>query len=62
MGGVLWLYQTQGSYIICAPDTDVTKNSHDDCSWKAGDKKKNSNLVKVHYFAIFVLFLETIRD
>ena len=24
MGGILWLYQTQGLFKICAPDTDVT--------------------------------------
>ena len=26
MGGILCLYQTQWLFIICAPDTDVTKN------------------------------------
>ena len=40
MGGILWLYHTQGLFIICAPNTDVTENSyHIDCSWTAGHKK-----------------------
>ena len=25
MGSILWLYQTEGLFIICAPETDVTK-------------------------------------
>ena len=28
MGGILWLYQTQGLFIIYAPDTDMTDDSH----------------------------------
>ena len=49
MGGILWLYQTQGLFIICAPDTDVTEDSDSDCSLTAGHKKIQSfNLVKVH--------------
>ena len=28
MGGILWLYQTQGLIMICVPDTDVTDDSH----------------------------------
>ena len=50
MGGILWLYQTQGLFIICAPDTDVTEDSHCDCSLTAGHDKKDLsfNLVKVH--------------
>ena len=32
MGGILWLYQTQGLFLICAPDKDVTENCHIDCS------------------------------
>ena len=36
MGGILLLYRTQGLFIICAPDPDVTENSHSDCSWTAG--------------------------
>ena len=36
MSSILWLYQTQGLFIICVPDTDVTENSHSNCSWKAG--------------------------
>ena len=27
MGGILWLYQTQGLFMICAPGTDVTKTT-----------------------------------
>ena len=57
MGGILWLYQTQRFYIICAPDTDVTENSYSDCSGTAGDKNF-FNLVKVRYPTIFTLFLE----
>ena len=26
MGRIMWIYQTQRLFIICAPDTDVTKN------------------------------------
>ena len=37
MDGILYLYQTQGLFIICAPVTDVTENSN--YSWTAGDKK-----------------------
>ena len=40
MGGILWLYQTQGLFIICAPDTDVTENSYGNCSWKGGHKNQ----------------------
>ena len=29
---ILWLYLTQGLFLICAPDTEVTENSHIDCS------------------------------
>ena len=32
MGGILWLYQTQGLFLISAPDTDVSKSSHIDGS------------------------------
>ena len=35
MGGILWPYQTQGLFIIFAPDTDVTDVSHGDCSLTA---------------------------
>ena len=31
----LWLYQTQGLFIICVPDTDVTEDSYSKCSWTA---------------------------
>ena len=40
MGGILWLYQTQDLFIICAPDTDVTENNHSVYSWTASHKKK----------------------
>ena len=39
MGSILRLYQTQGLFIIRAPDTDLAENSHGDCSWAAGHKK-----------------------
>ena len=29
MGGILWLYQTQGLFMIRAPDTDMTKKSYE---------------------------------
>ena len=44
MGGILWLYQTQRLFMICAPDTDVTENSHGGCSWTAGHKKKKKKI------------------
>ena len=47
MGGILWLYQYQELFIICAPDTDVTENSHSDYSWTAGHKKKIINLINL---------------
>ena len=40
MGGILLLYQTQGLFIINAPDTDVTENSHGDYSLTAGHEKE----------------------
>ena len=40
MGGILWLYQPQGLFIIRAPDTDATENSLGDTSWTAGHEKK----------------------
>ena len=43
MGGILWLYQTQGLFIIRAPDTDVTENNHGDCLWTAGHTHKNTD-------------------
>ena len=39
MGDILWLYQTQGLFIIYVPDTDMTDDSHGDCSLTAGHKK-----------------------
>ena len=54
MGGILWLYQTQGLFKICAPDTYVTEDSHVDCILVVGLKKTKQkkktlsfNLVKV---------------
>ena len=38
----MWLYQTQGLFTICAPDTDVTDDSHGDCSLTAGYTHKKS--------------------
>ena len=40
MDGILWLYQIQGLLMICAPNTDVTKNSYDGYTWTAGHEKK----------------------
>ena len=36
----MWLYQTQGLFIICAPDADMIQNSHSDCLLTVGHKKK----------------------
>ena len=57
MSGILWLYQTQGLFIICAPDKDMTQDSHRDCSLTAGHEKKSFNLVKDHYPTLIVYFL-----
>ena len=46
MGGILRLYQTQGLYKICAPDTDVTEDSHGDCTLTAGHKNKQTKKQK----------------
>ena len=27
MGGIMWLYQAKGLFMICAPDKDVTTNN-----------------------------------
>ena len=40
MGAILWLYQTKGLFMICAPDTDMAKNSYDGGTWTVGHKKK----------------------
>ena len=53
MGGILRLYQAQGLFIICAPDADVTDDSHCDSSLTAGHTHKKNlsfNLVKVLWF------------
>ena len=50
MGGILWLYQTQGLFIICAPDTDVTENSLSDCLWTDGLKKTWVLIFFIVYF------------
>ena len=39
---ILWLYQTLELFIICTPDTDVTEDSHYDCSLTAGHKKNKN--------------------
>ena len=39
MGGILWLYQTQGLFLICVPDTDVTTNNHIDLFINSGSPK-----------------------
>ena len=39
MDGISWLYQIQRLFIICSPGTDVTDDSHGDCSLTAGHKK-----------------------
>ena len=58
MGGILWLYQTQGLFIICAPDTDVIDDSHRDCSLTAGHKKHQSlNFVKFHWLTLMIYFI-----
>ena len=52
-------YRIQGLFIICAPDTNVTENSHSYCSWTAGHKKTQKetsfNFVKVRCSAIWYL-------
>ena len=50
MGSILWLYQIQGLFIICAPDTDVTKFSYSrrTLKWiKKYGTLESFNLVKV---------------
>ena len=44
MGGILWLYQTQGLFIISAPDTDVTDDSHGETVywWRVTKKPKKT--------------------
>ena len=55
MSGILWLYQTQGLFMIYVPDPHVTKNSYDGCSRTVGHKKcgvyitLSFNLGKVRY-------------
>ena len=56
MGGILWLNQTQGLFIICAPDTDVTENSHSGCLWTAGHHKKLKNKQKSWPFSTMLEF------
>ena len=41
MGSIFLLYQTQGLFIICAPDTDVTKNSQGDYHEQRVTKKSS---------------------
>ena len=40
MSYMLWLYQTQGLFVVWAPDTDVTDNIYGDYSWTVGHEKK----------------------
>ena len=40
MGSILLLHQTQSLFIIWAPDTDVTENSHGKYFLIAGHKKR----------------------
>ena len=40
MGSILWIYQTQGAFIIWAPDTDATENNYGMFSCTAGHIKK----------------------
>ena len=65
MGGILWLYQTKGLFIICATDTGVTDDSHCYCSLRVGHKKKKNiyqkqqiilsfNLVNVHEHTLMI--------
>ena len=35
----MWLYQAQGLFMICAPDTDVNKDSYGGCTLKRVTKK-----------------------
>ena len=50
MRTILWLYQTQGLFIIATPDTDVTENSYSNFSWTAGDKKRKKKKKKILKF------------
>ena len=62
MSGILWLYQTQGLFMIYAPETDMIKNSYDGYTWTAGYKKRevyvtlSFDLVKVHWPATLFHF------
>ena len=40
---ILWLYQTQALFIICAPETDVTENTYSKCSWTAGHTQPHTH-------------------
>ena len=44
MDGIVWLYQTQRLFMICAPDTDVTESSHSGCLRTAGHEKKKGEV------------------
>ena len=47
MRSILWLNQTKDCFFIkCVPDTDVTKNSYDKCSYTAGYKKMKLKINK----------------
>ena len=53
IGGILWLYQTQGLFIISSPDTNVTEDSHSDCSLTAGHEKKQQRQL-THSYSLFL--------
>ena len=64
MGSILWLYQTQGSFIISMPDTDMTENRCGNYSWTACQKNiilifYSFNLIKVRYFYTLLLKIST---
>ena len=52
MGYILWLYQTQGLFIICTPDTDTTEDSYGKCICTTGHTKLSFKFVQVQSQAI----------
>ena len=58
MCSILWLYQTQGLFIICASDIEVTENTYGKCSRTVGHRKRKReknlrfNLVKAYTLGI----------
>ena len=47
MGSILWLYQTEGLFIMFAIETDVTENSYGQCSCTKDLKKENYVLTQL---------------